>query len=149
MDYDSAMNRTAPSNPDDAYLHDLSSATPSSRRTANPALAYLAAAISLWCLIEFRWEARWEFGQSDHGVRIAALVVSKAIVIGLGLGVLAGRPAMRMAFLFLCVISVACLVWSLPHVYHVSRPFFLLSLVECAFKTGFVVAFALDVTDAQ
>ena len=92
-------------------------------------LAAIAALcfVCIWSLLELPWE----MDASGSSEQIAALLVSKVVLIGLAAVVLRGRIGARYVFLLLCLMSMFALAWSLPAEYERSFGFALLSTVEC------------------
>lgn len=97
----------------------------------------LIFAICGWSLIE----APFEYTASNDDTRLLALVVAKLIIVVAGVAAIADARFARGIFAFICGTSVLAIAPGLPIEFKHSVAISLLSLIECAGKTAFVVAF--------
>jgi hypothetical protein len=95
--------------------------------------------VCIWSLLELPWE----IGPSGSSGQIAALLISKVVLIGLALLVLRRRSGARYVFLLLCGMSMFALAWSLPAEYERSFSFAVLSTVECLGRSAAFIFLAL------
>lgn len=93
------------------------------------------ALVCLWSLIEMPWE--WT--PADDPTRVAALLTSKFVLLGLGAAAIWGVRYARTVFITLCAASVLGLALTLSPLYAISHMIFSLTLFECVLKTAVVV----------
>jgi len=95
--------------------------------------------VSLWSLLELPWEVKAGSGYEE----IAALLLSKIILLGLAaLSIRGGRIA-RCAFLLICLMSVLAVASEIPLEYERSRTLAMLSTIECLGKLLAFIAIVL------
>ena len=92
-----------------------------------------------WSLIE----APLELGVSGAQAGLLALLVSKLVVVGIGLAAVAKTRFARETFVFICVASVLAIAPALPMEFKQSFAIALFSIVECFSKAACVIAFGV------
>jgi hypothetical protein len=106
---------------------------------AQRAMQVSTGLVCLWSLLETPWE--WTPG--DDPARFAALLVSKCLLLAVGMAAIAGVRYARVAFAFLCAASVLAVSSTLTFVYGISHPLFVLALVECVLRAAVVASCAV------
>ena len=86
--------------------------------------------VCLWSLLELPWEFKAGSGYEE----IAALLLSKIILLGLAVFSIRGGRLARYAFLLICLMSVLAVASEIPLEYERSRGLALLSTIECLGK---------------
>ncbi|CAD6560826.1 hypothetical protein LMG28727_07234 [Paraburkholderia kirstenboschensis] len=97
----------------------------------------LIFAICGWSLIE----APFECGASSDDAWLLAVVVAKLTIIAAGVGAIEDVRFARGIFAFICGTSVLAIAPGLPFDFKHSIAISLLSLIECAGKSAFVILF--------
>ena len=106
-------------------------------RDPKPTVTLLIFTICGWSLIE----APFEYGASTDDTWLLALIVAKLIIVFTGAAAIADVRFARSIFAFVCGTSVLAIAPGLPLEFQRSVAISLLSLIECASKTAFVIAF--------
>jgi hypothetical protein len=129
---------------DHQIRHTTAAAAPEHRvaqraRFAQRAMQLSTGLVCLWSLLE----TPWELTPADDPTRVAALVASKCLLVGIGVAALFGVRYTRAAFFVLCGISVLAVAPTLPFVYSISHSLFALALIECVLKASVATSCAL------
>lgn len=115
----------------------LQTGTHAPRLSSGRTVTALISAICGWSLIE----APFERGASNGDTWLLALVVAKLFIIVARVAAIADLRFARGIFAFICGTSVLAIAPGLPLEFKHSVAISLLSLIECAGKTAFVIAF--------
>jgi hypothetical protein len=99
----------------------------------------LVLVVCAWSLME----APLELGVSDAPAGLAALLVSKFVVVGSGVAAVAKARFARETFTFLCGASVLAIAPALPMEFNRSIAIAVFSSIECFSKAACVIAFGV------
>lgn len=92
-----------------------------------------------WSLIE----APLELNDADAHAGLLALLLSKLLVVGIGLAAVAKARLARETFAFLCGASVLAIAPAIPMEFNHSFAIAIFSSIECSSKAACVLAFAV------
>ncbi|WP_144151307.1 hypothetical protein [Paraburkholderia sp. BCC1885] len=107
-----------------------------------PSLTYRAMQVSIvlvgvWTIVEMPWE----LSPTDSLARLAALLLAKCLLLGIGVAAFFGVRYARGFLAFVCAASVFALASTLPLEYAIARQLFTLSLIECLSKIALVASY--------
>ncbi len=103
------------------------------------AIRWLTLAISLWSLVQ----APAELASAASNAAFLALIFAKVVWIALSAASLLRVKYTCLFFAFLCSVSLAAVVPALALEYRQSTEFFVLSLVDCNLKAGFLICIGI------
>jgi hypothetical protein len=117
--------------------HEQRAAAPRPPRTSRTSRAVLTL-VCVWSLVEIPFE----WSPPDGAAQFAALLVAKCLLVGIGAAAFIGLRYARALFAFVCGAGALAVSSTLPFVYHVSHPLFVIALAECVLKTLFLIVCA-------
>ena len=109
---------------------------PAARPKGGKVTRVLILCVCSWSVFE-TWA---EIGTDTDHLQLRALFIAKLIWLLIGSAAIYDLRAGRIAFAFLCGVSVLAVAPALPSVYVISKTIFILLLVECLLKTACLIA---------